>query len=172
MGHKENEFLEAYYENIGLQVEEAIEANSVSLAIRNFMINMNEWKGTATQLLTELDALAETMKINIKSKSWPKAPNLLSRRINEARTNLREIGILIESFSDSSNTRVITIRKVSPVSSLSPKDQKQTQLFTKTSGDTSGGTASVSPKNTNPNYPQNSNSGDIGVADKILIMSN
>lgn len=168
MGYEKNEFLKAYYENIGLQVEEAIEANSVSLAIRNFMINMNEWKGTATQLLTKLDALAETMKINIKSKSWPKAPNLLSRRINEARTNLREIGILIESFSDSSNTRVLTIRKVSPVSSLSPKDQNQTQLFTKTSGDTSGGTTSVSPKNTNPNCPQNSNSGDIGDKDDCL----
>ena len=129
------------------------------------MVNMNECKGTTTELLTELDAIAENMMINIKSKSWPKAPNLLSRRINEARTNLREIGILIERSSDSSNTRVLTIRKVSPVSSLSPRDQNQTQLFTKASGDSGDDTASISLKNineTHPTYPKSSDIDDKG----------
>ena len=62
--------------------------------------------------------IAETkLKINIqKIKSWPKSPNQLSRRLNEAQTNLREKGIVIERYKDEKGHRKIKICKVSSIS--------------------------------------------------------
>ena len=37
MGYPENRFLDAYYKNIGLQTEEALEANPVGMTVRTFM---------------------------------------------------------------------------------------------------------------------------------------
>ena len=138
------------------------------------MSNRHEWKGSATELLIELNCLADTMKINTNSRSWPKAPNKLSRRLNEARTNLREIGILIDWLPDSSNTRIIIIRKVSPVSSLSLEDPNQTQLSLNDTGATTGVSkpgANVSPKDNDQNYTRNSNSGYTGDNDDTLGIS-
>ena len=95
MGNEENAFLDAYYKNINLQIEEALEANPIGTAIVQFIESQenNQWKGTATELLTELDKIAVDLKINTQGKLWPKAPNILSRRIPQVKTNLREIGI-------------------------------------------------------------------------------
>ena len=58
MGYDDNRFLNAYYKNIQLQVDEAIAANLVSNAIIKFMEDKNEWSGTATELLTGLQEAA------------------------------------------------------------------------------------------------------------------
>lgn len=130
MGYNDKEFLNAYYNNIDLQIEEAIEANPVGNAILKFMEYKQHWKGTATELLTELVEVANELKINTHDKSWPKAPNTLSRRIKEVKTNLREIGIIIDnSGARDSKTKVkaIEIRKISllPLPSLPGENHAQ-----------------------------------------------
>jgi hypothetical protein len=74
--------------------------------------------GTTTELLNELEPVAESLKIKTKNnRLWPSAPNTLSRRLNDVKTNLREIGITIERPIDTTtNTRKIEIRKISLVS--------------------------------------------------------
>jgi hypothetical protein len=74
------------------------------------------WIGTATELHNKLE-VAESLKIKTKNdRLWPSAPNSLSRKLNEVKTNLREIGIIIERPVDTTtNTRLIEIRKISPV---------------------------------------------------------
>jgi hypothetical protein len=112
MGYDENEFLKAYDKNIELQIEEAIGENLLSNAIVRFMEDKDEWGGTATVLLTELDEVATTkLKINVASnRQWPKAANVLSGRLKEVKTNLREIGIIIDNeAAKDPNTRVRTI---------------------------------------------------------------
>jgi hypothetical protein len=52
LGYPDNAFLDAYYKNIGLQTEQAIEASSVAIAVREFMNSKKSWRGTATELLT------------------------------------------------------------------------------------------------------------------------
>ena len=52
-----------------------------------------------------------------KSKLWPKAPNILTRRLNEIKTNLLEKGISIEDGDRSATKRIIIIRKTSSQSS-------------------------------------------------------
>lgn len=123
MGYNDREFIDAYYANINLQTEEVLESSVVAIALRYFMSSRNEWSGTATQLLAELEENAGYLKINIINSSWPKTSNYLSRRLNEVRTNLREVGIVIDWSVDSNRkTRIIWIRKVSPLSPLSPQD--------------------------------------------------
>lgn len=67
-------------------------------------------------MLNELQPVADSLKIKTKSNGlWRTAPNSLSRRLNEVKTNLREIGIIIERPVDTTtNTRKIEIRKISP----------------------------------------------------------
>jgi hypothetical protein len=95
MGYGDKRFLKAYDKNIELQVEEAIAASLISNAIIKLMEVKAEWMGTASQLLTDLEQAAIEIKINLNSKGWPKGANVLSGRLDEVKTNLREIGIVI-----------------------------------------------------------------------------
>jgi hypothetical protein len=50
------------------------------------------------------------LKINLNSKGWPKGANILSGRLDEVKTNLREIGIVIDKeAAKDPTTRVKTI---------------------------------------------------------------
>ena len=60
MRNRNNKFLEAYYKNIGLQTEQALEASPVASYIIKFMDSRIEWNGTATELLDELEEVAVT----------------------------------------------------------------------------------------------------------------
>ena len=129
MGYPEGQFLRVYQYNIGLQIDEAIEASPLSAAIRIFIMEIKEWQGTTTQLLDELNGIAENdLKINItNNSSWVKSANQLSRRINEIKTNLREKGIIIERFKDKDSKRIIKIRMIPTVSSYRPETENQQQ---------------------------------------------
>ncbi len=96
LGSSQELFLAAYFENIGQQHEEAVNENVVAAALLSFMVGKNEWEGSASELLDGLCGVAEAEKIDTHSKGWPKAPNSLSRRLNEVRTNLAEVGIVVE----------------------------------------------------------------------------
>ena len=74
--------------------------------------NDEDWIGNATMLLSELVYDAETLKIDTKSKYWPKGANSLSRRLKEIKVNLQQVGIEIE-FGDDGTQRIITMRKIS-----------------------------------------------------------
>lgn len=117
MGYKEGEFTKAYFDNIKLQTEEVLESNELATAIRKLMepSDMTILTTTPRDLLERLQIVAAELKLDTQARMWPKAPNSLSRRLNEVRTNLREIGIIIEVETDSTtNTRNIRIRKISP----------------------------------------------------------
>lgn len=135
MGNPDDAFLQAYYRNIGLQTAEAIEANPIAQCIGKLMETRTvAWIGSVTMLLQELETIASNdFKINIQRLAgWPKAPNALSRRLNEVATNLREIGIIIDRIHDTSNNiSMVQIRKISPESPESPTS-------TTSSGDSAG----------------------------------
>ena len=161
IGNKENMFLEVYHKNIGLQTEQALEASPVAATLIEFMNSRTEWMGTTTELLNELEQVAEALKIKTKNnKEWPSAPNRLSRRINDIKTNLRQIGIVIERYTNSkTNTRKIEIRKVSYLSPVSLEDVNQTRLTFENSGDKNTIPLPVSSGARTENPAQNSSSG-------------
>lgn len=107
LGYKQEDFLAAYYSNINRQNEEAIHEHPVATTVCVLMEKQVLWQGTSTQLLTELERIAEDQKINTKHSLWPKAPQALSRRLNEVKTNLETIGISITVARGTE--RIITI---------------------------------------------------------------
>jgi hypothetical protein len=81
MGNEPNVFIKAYERNIQLQTEQVLESNIIALVIVKFMDNKEEWIGSATALLSNMETVAATMKVNTKSRAWPKGPNILIRRL-------------------------------------------------------------------------------------------
>ncbi len=112
MGNEPNTFSDAYNKNIEQQTQEILNTSQVAYAIFKFMSDRNEWKGNATGLLELLDHQV-TEKVQ-RSKYWPKTASVLSRRINEVKANLREVGIEIEEGEADSVSRVkiIDIRNI------------------------------------------------------------
>jgi len=107
-------FKGAYLANIQSQNKEAIDASPIGDVIMKFVEDgflvkkegvldvekENSWKGPASALLARLEECATYYKINIKSKTWPKAGNVLTRKINDIKTNLADEGIIFEVTKD------------------------------------------------------------------------
>lgn len=110
MGNRGQNFLDAYYANIEAQNREALTSNPVGEAIMKFMEDRPQWEGTPSELLNELEMIAEELKLGTKSKSWPKASNSLSNKLNVLKVNLLEEGVLFERSK--SGNRKVTLRKV------------------------------------------------------------
>jgi hypothetical protein len=187
MRYQEDEFLRVYQDNIGLQIEEAIQASPLSQAIIELMadeIIKDEKTGeeigtkpkeeplimTPTNLHRELENIAITkLNLNVsKIKSWPKTPNQLSRKLTEAQTTLREKGIVIERFKDEKGHRKIKIRKVSSISPYRQELENQEQNHNKTLDDTLDDTKEVSSNNSNENHEQNTGFGRFDDIDDTL----
>jgi hypothetical protein len=84
-------FLAAYSANRSLMVETTIEADLVATAVRELVTRRQQWQGSASELLAELnDAANDEMR---RLRSWPKAPNVMSGRLRRAAPNLRKVGI-------------------------------------------------------------------------------
>jgi len=94
LGYADFEFYEKYIQHVNKKEMIAIEENVLGELIIEFMKDKIEWSGTPTQLYNELEEMAERERVN--KKSFPKAPNSLSRKLNEIIGNLRRIGIIIE----------------------------------------------------------------------------
>jgi hypothetical protein len=107
MGNADGLFVDAYYENITLQTEEVLNTSAVASALLKLMNGRKEWNGNATELLEQLDDIIGDKAS--KNKYWPKTASILSRRINEVKTNLREVGFFIKEGPQDPITRVKTI---------------------------------------------------------------
>ncbi|HSF51270.1 MAG TPA: bifunctional DNA primase/polymerase, partial [Nitrososphaeraceae archaeon] len=174
MGYPEGEFLRVYQDNIDVQIDEAIQASPLSMAVVELMDNKEdndaEWNGTATELYIKLNEIAEaTLKINIqKIKFWPKSANHLSRRLTEVKTNLREKSIVIERYKDEKGYRKIKICKVSSISPYRQETQIQAQKPNKSLDDTLDDTNKVSSNKNDENQAQNNDFGRYDSIDDTL----
>ncbi len=110
LGHPEVDFLAAYQDNTEARNEEALQASPVAAMVVELMDTQSEWEGTPSELLADLEKLAEEHRVNTKAAGWPKAAHSLSRRLNEVRPNLAAIGIVVATRRDGRH-RVVTIRK-------------------------------------------------------------
>ncbi|WP_332236846.1 hypothetical protein [Sporolactobacillus sp. KGMB 08714] len=93
LGYGGDSFIEAYKANQQYANEEALNEHPVATAIRVLMAQKPNWHGTVTELFTKLQGLAFNERIDTHQKAWPSAPNYLSRRLNEIKSNLNDIGI-------------------------------------------------------------------------------
>ena len=100
MDYPESAFLTAYNENIDRHTKEAIDASPVASAIIKLMADRGSFEGTVSELLAVLEPIAAEVKCNTKDRRWPSSPQSLGRRLNEIKTDLREIGRVIERPED------------------------------------------------------------------------
>ena len=117
LGYKENDFINAYRENIDNQNDEVIESSPVAEALLLFVGEREDryyWEGTPTKLHQNLNDIIDQIKPEIKrSNQWTKASNKLTYKINEIVPNLKERGIeIITGEKNSEGNRVIKIRKL------------------------------------------------------------
>ena len=127
-GHGEK-FLKEYAANRAKQNIEVINSHLVSLMVTVFMQNKTIWEGWVSQLLAELVLLAPDLGINPHSKRFPSQPNLLSRRLNETKSNLEAIGIVFTTDVRSPGTWIfIENKKISPLSPYRSINGEQKQI--------------------------------------------
>jgi len=111
LGSTKEEFIRAYENNINRQTEMLVNENIVATAIITFMEDKNMFEATPTELLLQLSNHAAFIDIDTREKYWPKASNVLSRRLNELTTPLKQIGLLVTT-STNSTERKINIQKI------------------------------------------------------------
>ncbi len=107
LGRDPGEFIDSYRANLGQQNREAVEAHVVGRAIVALMQERDNWSGSPSQLLAALEDIGTSTGLfkrsvsgRIDIKGWPGAPHILTRRLNEIRSNLREIGLSINEGHD------------------------------------------------------------------------
>ena len=91
-----DKFLEAYLNNQNNANIEALESHPVGFAMYKFMEDKTVWSGSPTKLLSELEIVAGFEKIDTTNSNWAKTPNVLSKRLNEIKSNLLDLGIEFE----------------------------------------------------------------------------
>jgi hypothetical protein len=107
-------FLAAYNGNRDEAAESVIESDPVAGAVLAVMATRTAWKGTATDLLDELEKAAGARIA--KSKGWPQSPRALSGRLRRAATFPRKLGIAISFDREGrARTRMIRIGKGTPL---------------------------------------------------------
>jgi hypothetical protein len=81
-------FMRAYEGNRVESIETMLESEGVIVALRAFLTRYTDWKGTAGELLRELNA-AGTDEVK-KTRDWPKTPRGMSWSASPCRTWLKE----------------------------------------------------------------------------------
>ena len=123
-------FIAAFTNNRRRVVDDVVDADPVSAAIRTMMSERTEWTGTATALLEALGEFAGE-KI-IKSRNWPDSPRALSNRLRRSATFLRNVGLEFDfERQGRAGARIIRITSVR-ISSASSASSAPTQNLTGT----------------------------------------
>lgn len=110
LGYTKEEFLTAYDHNLSRQNDAAIEASNVGTAIEAFMADKEHWEGTPSELLKELEGQANALRIDQRSRDWPKDAARMTKKIQQVQTNLAEAGIRFIR-DEKSRPRKITLQK-------------------------------------------------------------
>lgn len=115
LGWEPGEFVEAYAGNRKQASEALLENDLVAAAVDSLLKTRpdGEYSGTAEDLLATLNhGATDDIK---RSRSWPKAPNLLSRRLNLIAPALKEAGIDYRQHEEGRERRRIkTLRRIGP----------------------------------------------------------
>jgi len=167
LGIGKEAFLEAFDKSIKRQHSEVNNSEPAAVAILDFMSNQSGWTGTPSVLYAELSKKAEELKLD-REKSWPKAPNALTRKLKAIGHNLASEGIEIKDERvGHGRARQIMIRKIEvhpaepPEKSSAPSASQESSnvsklLRTKTAADMDGGAITDADRNSLLVNPQES----------------
>jgi hypothetical protein len=111
LGWPPGAFVAAYTANRDSANDLALDADVIVGPLRQLIDRKGEWKGTASELLAELNGLAE--EATRKAREWPGKPNVLSGRLKRLAPNLREAGygVLIDREPGAKRSRFIRLER-------------------------------------------------------------
>lgn len=123
-GYAPGSTLRAYAGNASARIEAAIEASTIATAVEDLMRDVESWHGTATQLLSQLDAVAGPR--GRRADDWPKRAAFLTNGLRRVAPFLRERGLDVSFEQRSARRRPITIThaKVTAEASSSPSSDE------------------------------------------------
>lgn len=119
LGKTANEFLDAYEAKVRDQIKEAAHASPVATVLLDFVEGRVKWEGTPTNLHVVLTEHAKMLNISTRQKAWPKAPHILSRKLNELIPSLKQLGVDIVT-NRKGEGRIISITADTSVTSVTP----------------------------------------------------
>ncbi len=122
LGYTEEEFWGAWDSNVQTQTEEALDASPVAQAAVHLMRDRVTWAGAPAELLEELSAVAEELKIDTAGKAWPKDASWVYRRLNLVASNLAQVGIRL-SRDHTGATRNIRLSTQAKLSGEAPESR-------------------------------------------------
>ena len=96
--YSQSDFERAYSENIHNVRYHVLEGHPVAqclLYLKNSSVT-DRWEGTPSKLLQTLNIIAASINVDTELKTWPKNAVWLSRRLDEIKSELREVGITYE----------------------------------------------------------------------------
>ena len=127
LGKTEENFIKAYESKVKSQIEEAAHASPVATVLLDYLehrTNPKNWEGTPTTLFMALLEHAKSLEISTRQKTWPKAPHVLVRQLNELAPSLKSLGWEVVS-SKSGGTRRISVNSVSSVPSATSEEREE-----------------------------------------------
>lgn len=112
LGLNEGEFMAAYLRNRESANDLALEAAPVSASIIEFVFSCEQWKGTASELLKELNS--RTGDDVQHQRGWPKSAAAMGGALKRLAPNLRAAGVNLTHprRSDKKGSRVIQLERL------------------------------------------------------------
>jgi hypothetical protein len=117
LGKTEEEFVTAYESKVKSQIEEAAHASPVATVLIDLMEQRREWKGTPSDLFKTLMEHAKSLEISTRQRTWPKAPHVLVRQLNELSPSLKSLGWEVVCARTGTTRRI----EINSVTSVTPE---------------------------------------------------
>lgn len=130
LGFEAGCFMQAYELNRAIGHEEVLEASPVAIAVQRLMTSRDIWKGSATELLKELEKFTDEK--TVKSRSWSSSSKSLGKIIARIAPDLRGIGITVHQYKGTNGKRFIELEKqvkLTPQTPLMPQTSDNDEFF-------------------------------------------
>ncbi|CAK4840647.1 unnamed protein product [Aphanomyces euteiches] len=128
MGYKGERFIEIYEQNQKHASQEVLLNNPVASSVIKMMEDTREWIGNPTTFYLALSHICENNAIRMTGKNWPDSPNALTRRMNNLKSNLEQVGIFFETRKGNERKVILTNETVKEVSHATRRKRKEDSL--------------------------------------------
>jgi hypothetical protein len=124
LGLKQGEFIKTFNESREQSRQIVVESSPVGEAIVSMMRDRLNWKGTATELMKELER--HTDEATYRSRFYPKTPNLFKRQLNRLKPDLVSLGVSVSEIREGhERTKMLYLEKIVKTSSSSSSSSAQ-----------------------------------------------
>jgi len=94
LGRTQEEYIKAFDDKVKAQIEESIMASPVGTVVFDYITNVtDEYSGTPADFYRIMVDRAKLLNISTRVKIWPKAPHILTQRLNDLIPGFKSLDI-------------------------------------------------------------------------------